>query len=84
MKPKPKIAALEPSVVNLTEGAQYWFCACGASQKQPFCDGSHKDSGIVPLEFTARKSGRAFLCRCKQSKNMPYCDGSHTQIKDES
>lgn len=81
MTQKPVIAALEPAVVNLTDGARYWFCTCGKSAKQPFCDGSHKNTGHVPLEFTARKTGRAFLCRCKHSKNAPYCDGTHNSLK---
>lgn len=77
---KPKIAAKSPIEVNLTTGEEIWFCSCGHSKTQPYCDGSHKGTGLVPLAFTPKKSGSAWLCQCKQSKNLPFCDGSHQKI----
>ncbi len=70
----------EPYVVELEEGKTYAWCRCGRSQKQPFCDGSHKDTSLQPLMFKAEKAGKAFLCGCKNTGKSPYCDGSHKQL----
>jgi len=70
----------EPYVVELEGGKTYAWCRCGRSQKQPFCDGSHKDTSLQPLMFKAEKTGKAFLCGCKNTGNDPYCDGSHKQL----
>lgn len=77
---KPKIAAKQPIAVNLNAGAEYWWCACGRSKNQPFCDGSHQGTGIEPVSFKAAKAGEAWLCQCKQTKTPPYCDGSHNKL----
>ena len=77
---KPKIAGDKPIVVNLKEGEEKYWCACGLSKSQPFCDGSHRSTDITPLQFIAKESGDAALCMCKQTKNPPYCDGSHTKL----
>lgn len=74
---EPVIFAVEPKGVELEKGKEYYFCRCGRSATQPFCDGSHAGSGIEPLAFTAQESGEAFLCQCKQSGHLPYCDGTH-------
>ena len=74
------VAAKFPVKVDLEAGKDYWFCACGLSAAQPFCDGSHKGSGIAPLKFTAEATGPAWLCQCKQSANQPFCDGTHKTI----
>lgn len=66
-----------PLKVDLIAGETYVWCACGRSATQPFCDGSHKGTGIDPLVFVARKSEAAFLCNCKQTLTPPLCDGSH-------
>ena len=79
-KMKPEIADNKPAVVTLVEGEKYFFCSCGKSEKQPFCDGSHKGSDFSPIAFTAEKSGDAYLCQCKQSAKLPYCDGSHKKL----
>ncbi len=79
---KPIVAANSPARVELEAGKRYAFCVCGLSASQPFCDGSHKETGMRPLKFTAEKSGPAFLCRCKQTRNAPFCDGSHKQLSD--
>lgn len=80
---KPVIANNKPIKVELKEGQEYYFCACGRSSNQPFCDGSHKGSEFKPLRFSADSSGDAYLCRCKHSANLPYCDGTHKQFADE-
>ena len=77
---EPKIAAKEPIAVELEAGKQYFFCTCGGSQKQPFCDGAHAGSEFTPQAFTAEKDGTAYLCQCKRTSNPPYCDGSHAKL----
>ena len=78
----PKKAGKKPIVVELHKGEEYYFCACGESKGQPFCDGSHRTTDFNPIAFTAKESGDAYLCMCKQSKNLPYCDGTHKSLKD--
>jgi CDGSH-type Zn-finger protein len=77
---KPTPAAKQPIAVELEAGKEYWWCACGKSSNQPFCDGSHQDTGFQPLGFKAEKSGEAWLCQCKLTKTPPYCDGSHQKL----
>ena len=76
----PKIAGTSPCEVELEEGKDYWFCACGLSTKQPFCDGSHKGTEFKSQKFTAEKNGKAWLCQCKKSGKQPFCDGAHNNI----
>ena len=78
----PVIADNKPIKVELEEGKEYYFCTCGRSSNQPFCDGSHAGTDFSPKAFTAEKSGNAFLCQCKQTQNSPFCDGSHKDIDD--
>lgn len=73
---KPIQAAKAPKLVTLEPGTYFW-CACGRSSNQPFCDGTHKGTGLFSLAFKVEKREDAWLCMCKQSKNKPYCDGSH-------
>ncbi len=74
------VAQKEPYPIDVEAGKEYYWCACGRSAKQPFCDGSHKDTGITPLLFKADKSKTVFFCGCKQSKRKPVCDGSHGRL----
>ncbi|WP_298446864.1 glutamate synthase-related protein [uncultured Marinobacter sp.] len=76
----PTVANNRPAKVDLNEGEEYYFCACGRSANQPFCDGSHVGTDFKPMPFTAEKSGDAFLCQCKHSANLPFCDGTHKQF----
>lgn len=76
----PIIAATRPVKVELEEGKTYFWCSCGKSKNQPFCDGSHAGTEMKPQKFTAEKSGDAFLCQCKASANAPFCDGAHTRM----
>ncbi len=76
----PIIAATRPVKVELEEGKSYFWCSCGKSKNQPFCDGSHAGTEMKPQKFTAEKSGDAFLCQCKASANAPFCDGTHARM----
>lgn len=80
MKKKPIIADNKPANVKLLAGETYFFCTCGRSQSQPFCDGSHKVTPFQPMEFLAGEDDDAWLCQCKHSQNLPFCDGSHKQF----
>lgn len=77
---KPVIADNKPQKVTLAKDQKYYFCACGRSENQPFCDGSHKGTSLTPKAFTAEKDGDAWLCACKHTGNMPFCDGSHKKF----
>ena len=66
-----------PVGVNVLEGKSYFWCTCGKSLKQPFCDGSHKGTEFSPLVFKAEQSKKVFFCTCKLTKDQPLCDGSH-------
>jgi CDGSH-type Zn-finger protein len=73
---KGKVAAKEPAVMELEPRTYYW-CQCGQSQKQPFCDGSHSGTEFTPLKMELSEKKRVALCQCKQTDNPPMCDGSH-------
>lgn len=77
---EPVAAAKTPYAVELEAGTVYVWCACGRSQTQPYCDGSHKGTGITPKVFKAEKSGTAYLCACKRTANPPFCDGTHKDL----
>jgi len=77
---EPESPQKEPYAVDVTEGETYYWCACGKSNKQPFCDGSHKGSGFTPVAFTAAKSEKVYFCGCKKSANQPLCDGTHNSL----
>ena len=74
------VAQKSPYAVDVQAGKKYWWCACGRSQNQPYCDGSHKDTGITPVEFEAEKENTVHLCGCKTTNNQPFCDGSHSSL----
>lgn len=76
---KPIIVAKTPVMLNLEAGEYYW-CACGKSSNQPFCDGSHQGTTISPVAFIIDSKQDTFLCQCKHSANKPYCDGSHANL----
>ena len=73
-------AATNPFAVDVEKGKDYYWCACGLSKKQPFCDGSHKPTTFTPTRFTAAESATMYFCGCKQSKNGALCDGSHKKL----
>jgi CDGSH-type Zn-finger protein len=76
----PEIGGREPIAVEVEAGKSYWWCACGRSKNQPFCDGSHKVTTFTPIEYKAAKNGKLFFCTCKRSAKKPLCDGSHKQL----
>jgi CDGSH iron-sulfur domain-containing protein 3 len=76
----PMIAQKAPYPVEVEAGKTYFWCACGKSQKQPYCDGSHKDTSLTPMKFTAEESKKVWLCGCKNSANKPFCDGAHKAL----
>lgn len=80
MSDKPLIAQNKPCIVELQANRQYWWCACGRSKNQPFCDGSHQGTGIEPLGFKVEQGGKRGLCCCKQTGNAPFCDGTHSTL----
>ena len=77
---EPTIAAKVPIVVDVEAGKTYWWCACGKSVKQPFCDGSHKGSEFTPVKYEATESKQAWFCACKHSAHKPMCDGAHKKL----
>jgi CDGSH-type Zn-finger protein len=77
---KAKIADLKPVGVELEAGKKYFWCACGQSKNQPFCDGSHAGTGFVPKSFEVEEKKTYYLCQCKQTGNPPFCDGTHNKI----
>lgn len=80
MPTDPVVAQKGPYAVPVEEGKSYYWCACGKSKGQPFCDGSHQGSEFEPVEFTAEKTETAYLCGCKHTANRPRCDGSHEKL----
>jgi CDGSH-type Zn-finger protein len=66
--------------VEVEEGKNYFWCSCGKSANQPFCDGSHKYTGMTPIKFTAPASKKVFFCGCKKSAKSPVCDGTHSKL----
>jgi CDGSH-type Zn-finger protein len=77
---EPTIAQKAPLAVDVEAGKSYFWCACGRSKAQPFCDGSHKGTDFTPLKWTALESKRVFFCCCKHTKGQPLCDGSHKTL----
>jgi CDGSH iron-sulfur domain-containing protein 3 len=67
-------------IVQKVEPGVYWWCACGRSKSQPFCDGSHKGTGLEPKKVEIKQPGTVAWCACKHSKNMPFCDGTHSSL----
>ncbi|MGI9370823.1 MAG: CDGSH iron-sulfur domain-containing protein [Ruegeria sp.] len=80
MTDAPNIAQKSPFPIEVVEGKSYFWCACGKSQRQPFCDGSHKGTEFEPVKYTAEATKKVFFCGCKHSSNKPLCDGTHSKI----
>ena len=74
------IAQKQPYAVEVEAGETYYWCRCGRSQKQPYCDGSHQETEFEPKAFTAEKTGTVYLCGCKHTGDQPFCDGSHQKL----
>ncbi|MFO1321166.1 MAG: CDGSH iron-sulfur domain-containing protein [Burkholderiales bacterium] len=76
---EPACPQKAPYPLELVPG-DYWWCACGLSANQPFCDGSHKGGDFVPVKFTVVAAEKKWLCGCKQSATRPFCDGTHKRL----
>ena len=77
---EPIIAQRSPFAVDVQAGKSYWWCACGQSKRQPFCDGSHKGSEFSPVEYKADATKTVYFCGCKRTRTAPACDGSHVAL----
>ena len=78
----PVIAQREPMGVDVEEGRKYFWCSCGKSARQPFCDGSHKGTSFTPFAYAATETKKVYFCCCKHTKATPLCDGSHKNLDD--
>lgn len=77
---EPESPQKAPYPVEVEQGKTYYWCACGRSKNQPFCDGSHKVTDFTPIAYQAEKSGKVYFCGCKKSANKPLCDGTHKSL----
>lgn len=77
---KPVIVQTSPIPIEVEAGTTYFWCACGKSKNQPFCDGSHKGSEFTPVKYEAEQAAKVYFCGCKYSQNAPMCDGTHKTL----
>ncbi len=77
---KGHVAGKQPMPIDVEAGKAYFWCACGQSKNQPFCDGSHKGTDFAPVKWQAEQSGTKWFCACKQTAGQPFCDGSHKAL----
>jgi CDGSH-type Zn-finger protein len=77
---QPIPAQKSPYAATVQAEREYWWCACGRSKSQPFCDGSHRGTGITPVPFTVTEAQEVWLCGCKGTGTKPFCDGSHNRL----
>ena len=83
MPDTPIIAQKAPYAVEVTSGKTYFWCACGRSQSQPLCDGSHQGTGIEPVAFQVEAEEESWFCMCKQTRDVPRCDGAHKSLPED-
>ena len=87
IKTRAVVASKSPIGIEVEAGKTYYWCSCGLSKNQPFCDGSHmeankkNDTEFAPMAWTAEEAGMKYFCQCKQTKNPPMCDGSHSSLE---
>jgi CDGSH iron-sulfur domain-containing protein 3 len=75
---------INPIAVDVEKGKDYWWCACGLSKTQPFCDGSHKATALTPQKYTAARNERVWFCVCKKTGHSPLCDGTHNKLGNKA
>ena len=80
MSELPIVAQKGHFALEVEKGKTYYWCQCGRSKNQPFCDGSHQLTSFMPVPFTAEENKTVYLCGCKQTTTQPFCDGSHTKL----
>lgn len=80
---EPVIANRSPIGVDVVAGRTYWWCTCGRSSRQPFCDGTHNPAQFKPLKYVAEQTGLVWFCACKQTSTAPLCDGRHRGLAPE-
>jgi CDGSH-type Zn-finger protein len=79
--PAPAVVAQKaPYGIDVEAGKTYFWCACGRSKQQPFCDGSHAGTGLQPVSYKAQAAQKLWFCGCKATKSQPFCDGSHKHL----
>jgi len=76
---EPSVADKVPARLELEPGTYYW-CRCGRSKRQPFCDGAHRGTDFTPMQFVIAEKAKVSLCQCKKTGNAPFCDGSHKRL----
>lgn len=76
---EPKIAKKEPIVIEVEAGT-YWWCTCGESSNQPYCDGSHKGTDFTPRKIEIEEAKKVAWCQCKHTSNPGFCDGTHAKL----
>ena len=76
----PDIPQKNPLPVDVEEGRKYFWCSCGKSDRQPFCDGSHQGTEFLPLSYVAETTRTLYFCACKHTRGAPLCDGSHNSL----
>jgi len=74
---EPEVAGQGPLCIDVVAGRTYWWCTCGRSRRQPFCDGTHNPTQFLPLKYVAEQTGQVWFCACKHTATRPLCDGSH-------
>ncbi len=76
---EPNIVDTKPVLMTLEPGTYYW-CSCGLSENQPFCNGAHKGSEFTPVAFEVTEAKKVAICQCKKTGNAPFCDGTHANL----
>ena len=82
MEEKPKVVQ-KKAYHELLEAGVYFYCTCGLSSRQPFCNGNHEGTSFTPKRFKIPEDSSVYLCGCKYTKNAPYCDGSHKRLPED-
>lgn len=80
MSGQPVVAEKAPKPIEVEAGKTYYWCACGKSTNQPFCNGAHKGTSFTPIAWTAEETKTVYFCQCKHTGRAPLCDGSHNNL----